>query len=67
MRETAGVPFPSDPGVLSAMRTFGVTADDLLGHGGEAWVYALGDDRVVRILHPGGQAADIVRRQHLVA
>ena len=67
MVETARVPSPSDPGVIAAMKTFGVTADDLLGHGGEAWVYALGDDRVVRILHPGGQAAGMVRRQGLVA
>jgi hypothetical protein len=61
------VAFPEDPGVLSVMRTFAVTADDLLGHGGEAWVFALGDDRVVRILQPGGRVDDIVRRQGLVA
>jgi aminoglycoside phosphotransferase (APT) family kinase protein len=65
--ETALVPFPTDPGVIAAMKTFGVTADDILGHGGEAWVYALGDDRVVRILQPGGRAADMVRRQRLVS
>jgi putative membrane protein len=49
------------------MRRFAVTADDLLGHGGEAWVFALDDDRVVRILQPGGRVVDIVRRQDLVA
>jgi aminoglycoside phosphotransferase (APT) family kinase protein len=61
------VAFPQDPGVLSVMRRFAVTADDLLGHGGEAWVFALGDDRVVRILQPGGVLDDIVRRRDLVA
>jgi aminoglycoside phosphotransferase (APT) family kinase protein len=61
------VTFPVDPGVLTVVREWGLTADDLLGHGGEAWVYALGDDRVVRILHPGGRADDITRRQRLVA
>ena len=49
------------------MGKFAVTADDLLGHGGEAWVFALDDDRVVRILQPGGVPDDIVRRQGLVA
>jgi len=34
--------------------------------GGEAWVYALDDARVVRVLHPGGRADDILRRQRLV-
>ncbi len=58
---------PEDAGVVSVMRQFAVTADDLLGHGGEAWVFALGDDRVVRILQPGGRIEDIVRRRALVA
>jgi putative membrane protein len=49
------------------MDNFAVTADDLLGHGGEAWVFALDDDRVVRILQPGGVLDDIVRRRDLVA
>jgi aminoglycoside phosphotransferase (APT) family kinase protein len=44
-----------------------VAADDLLGHGGEAWVYALGHDRVLRVLHRGGRAEDVARRQRLVA
>ena len=39
--QTVCVAFPEDPGVLSVMRTFAVTADDLLGHGGEAWVLSL--------------------------
>lgn len=57
---------PEDPAVLAVLRTFGASVGDLLGHGGEARVYALGDDRVLRILHAGGRAEDIGRRQHLV-
>ncbi|MGO9457872.1 MAG: phosphotransferase family protein [Acidimicrobiales bacterium] len=38
----------------------------VLGHGGEAWVLALGGDRVVRILHPGTPSGVLVRRQELV-
>jgi len=33
---------PKDHGLRVVLTEFGVTADDLLGHGGEAWVYALG-------------------------
>jgi len=61
------VRLPDDPGFVSLSRRFGITTDDLLGHGGEAWVYALGEDRVVRILHRGGRAEDVVRRQDLVS
>lgn len=60
------VEFPADPGLVSVAVALGVKADDALGHGGEASVYALGDDRVVRILHQGGRADEIVRRQELV-
>lgn len=45
---------------------FGVAPDALLGHGGEAWVYALDDDRVLRILRDGGRKADVLRRMALV-
>ena len=38
----------------------------LLGHGGEAWVFALGGDRVVRILQPGAPKEVLLRRQELV-
>ena len=46
---------------------FGVAPAALLGHGGEAWVYALDDDRVLRILREGGRKADVLRRGALVA
>ncbi|HEY5251962.1 MAG TPA: phosphotransferase [Acidimicrobiales bacterium] len=58
--------FPDDPAFVSVLREFGITADALLGHGGEAWVFDLGDGRAMRILHPGGRAEDLTRRQHLV-
>jgi aminoglycoside phosphotransferase (APT) family kinase protein len=55
-----------DPGLAVVLRRFAVQASDLLGHGGEARVYALGSDRVLRVLHPGGRAVDMTRRQELV-
>lgn len=43
----------------------GVAATALLGHGGEASVYAIDDDRIVRVLHPGAEP-DRGRRTELV-
>jgi aminoglycoside phosphotransferase (APT) family kinase protein len=60
------VGFPDDPGLVAVARRFGVAPDALLGHGGEAWVYALDDDRVLRILRDGGRKADVLRRMALV-
>ncbi len=58
--------FPDDSGLVSVLKRLGVAADALLGHGGEAWVYALDDARVLRVLHAGGRAEDVRRRQSLV-
>lgn len=58
--------FPDDSELVSVLKRLGVTADALLGHGGEAWVYALDDARVLRVLHAGGRAEDVRRRQSLV-
>ena len=58
--------FPSDPGLVAVALRFGVAPNALLGHGGEAWVYALDDDRVLRILRDGGRKADVLRRRALV-
>ena len=58
--------FPEDAGLVRVLTTFGVAPGDLLGHGGEAWVYALDDARVLRVLHDGGRPDDIVNRQRLV-
>jgi hypothetical protein len=64
--ETSYVDFPSDPGLVTVALRFGVAPDALLGHGGEAWVYALDDERVLRVLHDGGCKADVLRRMALV-
>ena len=58
--------FPDDPGLVAVLGRFRVGPDRLLGHGGEAWVYALGRDRVLRVLHRGGTVAHVHRRQALV-
>ena len=58
--------FPDDDGLVAVLRHFAIDSDAVLGHGGEAWVYALDDARVVRVLHSGGSADDIERRQRLV-
>ena len=64
--ETSYVDFPSDPGLVAVALRFGVAPDALLGHGGEAWVYALDDERVLRVLRDGGDKADVLRRMALV-
>jgi aminoglycoside phosphotransferase (APT) family kinase protein len=56
----------TDPGLLAVLSHLGVATDALLGYGGEACVYALGTDRVVRVLHAGGRAEHVLRRQALV-
>ena len=48
-------PAPADdPGLYRVLAALGVAPAGLLGGGGEAWVYALGPDRVVRVLHGEG-------------
>lgn len=60
------VRFPEDAGLIEVLRSLGVRPEDLLGHGGEAWVYALDGERVVRVLHEGHDASIIHARQVLV-
>ena len=55
-----------DAGVAAVLGHLGVQPEAKLGHGGEAVVYAIDDERVVRVLHEGGRVDDIVRRQRLV-
>lgn len=64
--QTEWVDFPNDAGLVAVLRRLGVSADALLGHGGEAWVYSLDHERVLRVLHAGGRAEDVRRRQGLV-
>jgi aminoglycoside phosphotransferase (APT) family kinase protein len=65
--DTSCVDFPSDPGLVAVALRFGVAPNALLGHGAEAWVYALDDERVLRVLRDGGRKADVLRRMALVA
>jgi hypothetical protein len=64
--ETSHMEFPSDPGLVAVALRFGVTPNALLGHGGEAWVYALDEERVLRVLHDGGAKPHVLRRMALV-
>jgi aminoglycoside phosphotransferase (APT) family kinase protein len=64
--ETVGVEFPDDAGLVAVLRGLGVAPGAYVGHGGEAWVYGLDDDRVVRVLHETGTAEQVQRRALLV-
>jgi aminoglycoside phosphotransferase (APT) family kinase protein len=64
--QTDPVDYPDDPGLRNVLRHLGVPADSLLGHGGEAWVYALDDNRVVRVPHSGADADQLLRNHALV-
>jgi aminoglycoside phosphotransferase (APT) family kinase protein len=55
-----------DPALAAVLASLGVDAGEPLGHGGEARVFAIDDERVVRILHPGGTVDSVVRRKRLV-
>jgi hypothetical protein len=55
-----------DPGLTAVLEHLGATASTPLGRGGEATVFVLDDDRVVRVLHHGGQPGTIASRQSLV-
>ncbi len=61
------LPKEPDRGLASVLRWFGVHPDDLLGSGDEATVYALGGDRVLRVLHAHSSTERFFRRQHLVS
>jgi hypothetical protein len=54
------VEFPRDPGLIAVLQELGIGPQARLGRGGEAWVYALDEERVVRVLHQGGRP-DAVR------
>jgi len=64
--QTVRVNFPDDRGLLDVLARFGVRPDDVLGHGGEAWVYALDHARVLRVLHAGGTVDHVRRRSRLI-
>lgn len=52
-------------GLAAVLAEFGLPEQSLLGYGGEARVYAIDEDRVLRVLHPGN-APDGHARQALV-
>lgn len=57
-----------EPGeVEGLLRHLGADPADLLGFGGEARVWALGTDRVVRVCHPGTPRRAVEQRIDLVA
>ena len=60
------ITFPNDHAFLSIRARFDLDRSTLLGHGGEAWVFAIDEERVVRILRPGAPMEDVSRRQELV-
>jgi aminoglycoside phosphotransferase (APT) family kinase protein len=60
------VEIPDDASLAAILQALGVPRDALVGHGGEARVFAIDDERVVRVLHPGGDAKHLSRRQRLV-
>jgi aminoglycoside phosphotransferase (APT) family kinase protein len=64
--QTGRVDFPNDSGLVDVLVHFGLRPDDVVGNGGEAWVYALDQTRVLRVLHTGGTIDHVHRRQHLV-
>jgi len=59
--------FPPDPGLVAVLESFGVRPEQLLGHGGEAWVYALDEERVIRVLHAGNSVGRVAVTHALVA
>lgn len=53
--------------LADTLAAFGVARDAMLGRGGEAEVYALGADRVLRVHHAGATAGAVERRVALLA
>lgn len=61
-----GLHQPADPGLQRVLRHLDVDPSSLLGHGGEARVYAIDDHRVLRVLHEPQTCDDVDRRRALV-
>ena len=54
--------FPEDPALARVLSDYGVAPSAQLGSGGEASVYALDAERVLRVHRPGPTGATIARR-----
>jgi hypothetical protein len=52
--------------MMAILGSLGLGSGDLVGHGGEAWVFALGADRVVRILNRAPDPGALAARHALV-
>jgi aminoglycoside phosphotransferase len=65
VRETWVVSRQPDPALRTVLRRLGVSSVTLLGEGGEARVYAIDDERVLRVpRHHGSE--EVKRRQELI-
>ncbi len=58
--------YPRDAGLQRTLERFGLSPDALLGHGGEALVYALDAKRVLRVHHAGTTAETVEARRALL-
>lgn len=61
-----GGPVADDADLLAFLAQVGADPSALLGEGGEAQVFALDDERVLRVLRPGGQLEVLKARDALV-
>lgn len=59
--------FPEDGGAVEVLAAHALTPSALLGSGGEATVYALDAERVLRVHRPGPGLAALERRAQLLA
>jgi len=55
-----------DAGARTLLREFGIADDALLGSGGEAWVFALDAERVLRVPRPGTSPSESALRSALL-
>ena len=60
------VRFPFDPAVPQVLVAFGLEPGALIGSGGEATVYALDGERVLRVHRPGPDRVTLERRRNLL-
>ena len=59
--------FPPDAGLARMLESFGLTPEAMLGHGGEARVYALDEQRVLRVYRAGTDPEEVDRRTALLS
>jgi Ser/Thr protein kinase RdoA (MazF antagonist) len=55
-----------DKGLVQVIDRLGITVDSLLGQGGEAWVLALGEERIARVNRSGTNRAQVDGRTALL-